>query len=88
MNADRGPASYLTIRNVPADVAIALDQEKRRRGSSLNQTVIELLRQGLGAGTTRSNGLASLAGAWTADEVRRFEEAVEPFDGVDEEIWR
>ena len=38
----------------------ALAEEKRRRGTSLNRTVIDLLRQSLGVPGTRRNGLARL----------------------------
>ncbi len=78
----------LTIRNLPEDVAAALEREKRRRGTSLNQTVIELLGQGLGVEGARSNGLAALAGSWDEEEFRRFEEAIAPFEEIDPELWR
>jgi len=52
----------LAVRSVPPDVAEALEREKRRRGESLNQTVLDLLTQGLGVETTHSNGLRRLAG--------------------------
>ena len=78
----------LTIRNLPPDVADALEEEKRRRGQSLNQTVIELLTQGLGVGGARSNGLAALAGNWNEEEFRRFESAVAAFEEIDPELWR
>lgn len=77
----------LTVRNVPSELAEALEREQRRRGGSLNQTVIELLQQGLGVGGPRSNGLARLAGGWTEEEFREFEEAVAPFDAIDPELW-
>lgn len=41
-------ASHLTVRNLPGELAAALEKEKRRRRTSLNQTVIDLLRQSLG----------------------------------------
>lgn len=78
----------LTIRNLPPDVADALDREKRRRGESLNRTVIELLSQGLGVGGTRSNVLAGLAGKWSEEEFRQFENAVAPFGEINPELWR
>jgi plasmid stability protein len=78
----------LTVRNVPDDLAKALKLEKRRRGESLNKTVIELLSQGLGVGRTRSNGLGRLAGSWTEEEYQRFEKAVAGFEQIDEELWR
>ena len=78
----------LTIRNVPPDVAEALEREWRGRGTSLNATVIDLLRQALGVGRVRSNGLAQLAGGWSEEAFRAFEEAVAPFEEIDEEMWR
>jgi plasmid stability protein len=81
---------HLTIRNVPYELAEALSREKERRGTSLNQTVIDLLSQGLGTkpGEHRRNGLARLAGTWTDDEFDRFEEAVAVTEEIDEELWR
>jgi plasmid stability protein len=78
----------LTIRNVPKQLADALEREKSRRGESLNQTVLELLAQGLGVGHPRSNGLAGLAGRWSDHEFRDFESAVAPFDESDPELWK
>jgi plasmid stability protein len=78
----------LTIRNLPPTLAEALDREKRRRGQSLNQTVIDLLGQGLGATGARSNGLGQLAGGWSEEEFREFEAATAHFESVDEDLWR
>jgi plasmid stability protein len=78
----------LTIRNLPPDLSDALEREKRRRGQSLNQTVIDLLGQGLGATGVRSNGLGRLAGGWSESEFRDFESATEQFEAVDDELWR
>src|ERR1051325_8343144 len=36
------------VRNLPADVAEALERERKRKGASLNQTVVDTLRRGLG----------------------------------------
>lgn len=77
----------LTIRNLPAELAEALEREKRQRGTSLNQTVIELLSQGLGAEGVRSNGLAKLAGGWSAEELETFKQASARFETIDEELW-
>ena len=78
----------MTIRNLPAPVAEALEREKRRRGRSLNQTVIDLLGQSLGVEGGRSNGLGRLAGTWDEADVREFERAVAPFEQIDEELWQ
>lgn len=78
----------LTIRNVPPALAEALAREKSARGASLNRTVLELLGQSLGVGVTRSNGLAALAGTWTEEDLREFEDAVRHFEEVDSELWK
>ena len=81
---------HLTVRNLPPEIAEALEREKRRRGTSLNQAVIDLLGQALGArpGARRSNGLAALAGTWSSEEFEQFEEAVAVTEKIDEELWR
>lgn len=80
----------ITIRNVSAELAEALKTETRRRGLSLNRTVLAVMGEALGvsSGRARSNGLRSLAGGWSEEESRRFEEAVAPFSEVDAELWK
>jgi plasmid stability protein len=80
----------LTIRNVTDELHRALQEEQRRRGASLNQTVLDLLRRALGleAGAPFDNRLDALAGTWTEEEFHAFEEHTAPFGQVDEELWR
>ena len=80
---------HLTIRNVPADVARALDREKERRRTSTNQLVIELLAGALGiGGKPRDNGLAAFAGTWSDADLREFEAATTGLRQVDDEVWK
>lgn len=83
-------ARHLTVRNVPAEISRGLEKERRRRGASLNQTVIELLGQGLGVdwAAGRRNGLHRLAGTWSAAEHTAFEAAVASTEQIDPELWR
>ena len=55
----------------------------------MNQVVLELLRQALGvdAQVRRSNGLAKLAGTWTARELTEFDRNIEMFGRIDPEEW-
>ena len=80
---------HLTIRDVPADLAKALDSAKRMKGVSLNRTVLALLRQALGLETTTvfDNGLRKLAGTWSERELHLFEANTALFEQVDEELW-
>ena len=80
----------MTIRNVPTDLAQALDRERRKRGTSLNRTVLALLHNAVGVPNqaVRSNGLRQLAGAWSEAEYEQFQQAVAPLGEVDEAMWR
>jgi hypothetical protein len=84
------PAKHLTVRNIPPEISRALEREKRRRGASLNQTVIDLLGQGLGVGSVdeRSNGLRRLSGTWSEEQREEFEAAVAVMEELDAELWR
>lgn len=80
----------ITVRNVPPDVAAALEAERRLRGLSLNRTVLSLMHEALGLSNPRrrSNGLRRFAGTWTDIEFQQFEEAVASFQSIDEDMWR
>ena len=79
----------LTIRNVGDDLAKALSNEQRIRGTSLNQTVLDLLRRvlGVGPGAAYDNGLGKLAGRWSEDEAKRFDADTAVFEKIDEKHW-
>ena len=83
------PMKTITVRNVSPDIA-ALEAERRLRGLSLNRTVLSLMHEALGLSNPRrrSNGLRRLAGTWTEADFRQFEEAVAPFQAIDEDVWR
>lgn len=81
---------HLTVRNVPDHIAQALRTEKETQSKSLNQTVIDALERGLGFDRKgkRSNGLARFSGGWTAKELSEFNEAIRPFEDIDEDLWQ
>ena len=78
----------LTIRNVPPELAQALERESQRLRESLEETVIELLWQALGARASgeKRNGLSRLAGTWTEAEHQTFEAAVAITEQIDTEL--
>jgi hypothetical protein len=78
----------ITIRGVPDELARALEEEKQRRGTSLNQAVLDLLRQGLGLTGQYDNGLSKFAGTWTKQEFADFEKQMDLFEQVDAELWQ
>jgi hypothetical protein len=78
----------LTVRNVDARLARALEREMRKRVTSLNQTVLDLLRDALGVGAVAlpSNGLEKLAGTWSQQDLEEFETDTGIFDQIDPEF--
>lgn len=78
---------HLTVRGVDPTLEKALSREQKRRGTSLNRTVIDLLRKALGLGGSPvvDNGLGKHAGGWTEEEFRRFERDTAFFEEIEEE---
>jgi hypothetical protein len=79
----------LTVRNVSDPLAKSLDSERKRRGQSLNQTVLELLSRALGLTpeVRYTNGLEKLAGTWSEEDLKEFEANTACFEQVDPEMW-
>ena len=81
----------LTIKDLPAELGVALENESKRIGKSINDTAIILLRESLGI-TDRpgkwTNGLEKFAGRWTEEEVLGFERNTAATREIDEELWR
>lgn len=91
LNVNARTPRHLTVRNLPEELGRALRKETRKRGTSLNQTVIDLLGHGLGVSSPskrRSNGLRRLAGTWSEEDHSQFVRALDVTEKVDEEIWR
>lgn len=80
---------HLTVRGLDPELERALEREKRDRGTSLNETVKALLRGALGLSASgRDNGLGRHAGGWSAEELAEFDRNREPFEQVDEDLWK
>lgn len=79
----------LTVRGVTQEISRALQEERKRRGTSLNQTVIDLLRLSLGiAGRPYDNGLSKFADTWSKAELAAFEKHTKVFEQIDRELWQ
>jgi hypothetical protein len=85
--------SNLSIRGLDEKTAALLKQAARKTGKSVNAQVIEFVHQGLGLASRGARGLGHtdldhLAGTWTEEEAREFEEHIASFEAVDEDLWR
>ena len=81
---------HLTIRNLPADVSRGIENERRKRGTSLNATVVHLLRVAVGGGAEPpyDNGLGKYAGRWTETDLEEFERNTADTREIDPEMWK
>ena len=84
----------LTIRGVDSKLEARLKLEAKKRGQSLNRTVVSLLSEKVGL-TLNSNSFESLnhdldelAGTWSEDEGETFEKNLEGIRKIDREQWQ
>jgi hypothetical protein len=83
----------ISIRGVEESTIQHLKETARQKGVSVNKLVADLLNAE--AGVSRGMGrpvvyrdLDSLAGTWSAEEAKAFEETIFAFEGIDEDLWR
>lgn len=72
---------------MPEDLHDLLHEVKERTGKSLNQTVIDLLRERLGVDSPSRNGLARFGGSWSQAEFDVFQRSVAPMEDIDRDLW-
>ncbi len=75
----------ITIKGVPQEIARALVEEKNRRGTSLNQTILDLLGQyfGINDDSSFDNGLSKMAGTWTKADLKAFKKNTSIVNNID-----
>ncbi len=77
-----------TIRGIAERVDTRIRERAAREGKSLNETVLEVLKAGLGitGSGERYADLDDLAGTWVDDP--EFDRAIQEMDRVDPELWK
>ena len=77
-----------TIRNIPAPLDRFLRQYAKAKGKSLNETVLELLKERahLSGITPSYSDLDFLFGSWV--ENKKFDEAMKDFEKIDRLLWK
>jgi hypothetical protein len=77
-----------TIRGISDRVDSVAREQAARYHRSLNGVLVDALEKGLGAGTENElfHDMDDLAGTWVDDT--GFDEAVEAFNAVDENLWK
>jgi hypothetical protein len=86
--------TQLTIRGFDRELERRIRNLARSKGISLNQAVLQLLKKGAGLPNLQSesnvigDSLDDLAGTWTEEEEAEFLKAIEPFERIDEDLWK
>ena len=84
--------SQITLRNIPEPVNHKLRDLAKQTGQSINRTILEVLKKGLGlsdAPPAKKRDLSEFAGMWTKEEAAEFDRNIhEMFETIDEEMWK
>jgi plasmid stability protein len=77
-----------TIRQIPPRMDALIKERALAEGKSVNNAVLDLLKEGLGMDERRIrySDLDDLAGTWVHDP--EFDRFLEEIDRVDPEIWK
>ena len=80
----------LTIHNMDADLARAIEELAKSTGLSQNKVVKKLLRRALNLSEQEvpKRDVSAFFGDWTKEEAEDFDKAVKSFEDIDEVMWR
>jgi hypothetical protein len=82
------PMPDILVRDVDPIVAENLKLAAKQRGVSVSRLAAETLTERFAGGALpRYHDLDALAGTWSAEDLREFEEAIEPLTKIDEQLW-
>lgn len=82
----------LTLRGIDDELAQGLERLARQGRDSMNAVILRLLRDRLGLSKPKfrevHHDLDDLAGTWTREETREFDDVVREFSHIDDEMWK
>ncbi len=83
----------ITLRNIPTELARALERRSRQNRRSLNQTVLEVLAGSLLGQNNKKEArlnheLDWMAGRWTPKEADAFDQALAAQRTIDPDVWK
>jgi predicted CopG family antitoxin len=83
----------ITIRGIDATVSEKLKQTAKKEGKSINQLVLDLIRQNVGMQkkkkfTRQYDDLDHLFGKWSGAEFEKIKSLIENQRKIDPELWQ
>jgi len=84
--------NQITVRGIAPDLEKQIRRKAKAMGKSLNKVMLELISGSEGPEKRRKKpagaSLAELAGGWSENEAREFEESVRVFEEIDQATWK
>ena len=81
----------MTLRGIDEELARGLERLASQERGSLNAVILHLLRDKLGLSKPKfreiHHDMDDLAGTWTEEEAREFDNVVREFSSIDAEMW-
>lgn len=80
----------LTLRRIDSALARAIEKKAHESGTSLSGAVVTLLEQAAGLSKRRTEAfhdLDHLAGSWSKEQARAFDNALGQQRTIDPELW-
>jgi hypothetical protein len=87
---EKEPAmTAITLRNIPPKLQEVIQSRAGKEGLSLNKTVLRMLEEAAGQtiGRKLHHDLDHLAGTWSPEEAKAFEDALAEQRRIDPELW-
>jgi hypothetical protein len=85
--------SNLSIRGIDPELATTLKQQAQAGGKSVNQLVLEALKEHVGLQkkkqfTQEYHDLDFLFGQWTETEFKQIQGSIDQASQIDDELWQ
>ena len=82
----------MTLRGIDETISGALKARAQQEASSVNAVMLKILKEALGLEkkkrTAEYHDLDHLAGTWSQQDAKAFEQATAVFESVDESLWK
>lgn len=82
----------MTLRGLDDSLAALLKKRASGEGLSVNAFVLRTIKEALGVEHRKRAmqyaDLDALAGTWSAKDAESFTRAIEPFETIDEDLWK
>lgn len=83
--------SNFNLRNVAPEVMLFLKKEAINRKISVNSLILQIIEQSMGithrVKRTVFHDLDDLAGTWSHEDKKTFDEKTKSFEKIDKELW-